>query len=73
MRQEIDRSRLKVTSRRQIAELRARRAREREWREVRRMARLYRKIRFVAMMMIIPVAMLVGALRALGVIPPLHP
>ncbi|MER6582620.1 hypothetical protein [Nonomuraea sp. NPDC001023] len=71
MRQEIDRSRLKVTSRRQIAEIRARRAHEREWREARRMAHLYRKIRLIGKMMIIPVAIVVGVLRALGVIPPL--
>ncbi|MFI7464712.1 hypothetical protein [Nonomuraea sp. NPDC049646] len=72
MPQEIDRSRLKVVSRAQIAELRARQAHEREWREARRMAHLYRKIRRTGMMMIIPVAIVVGVLRALGVLPPLH-
>ncbi|RVX40126.1 hypothetical protein EDD27_2517 [Nonomuraea polychroma] len=72
-RQEIDRSRLKVTSRHQIAQLRAQRERERELRQVRKLVRLYRRARVVALVMIIPVAVVVGFLRAYGVLPPLVP
>ncbi|WP_049567777.1 hypothetical protein [Nonomuraea sp. SBT364] len=72
-RQEIDRSRLKVTSRRHIAELRARREREREMRGARKMARLYRRVHVAGVLMIILVAVAVGLLRAWGVLPPLIP
>ncbi len=71
--QEIDRSRLKVTSRQQIARLRAQRAHEREWREVHRMARHYRNVRTAAVLVLVAVYAVVAVLWGLGVLPPLLP
>ncbi|GAA1710666.1 hypothetical protein ACBR40_41825 [Nonomuraea sp. AD125B] len=68
--QQIDRSRLKVTSRAHIARLRAARAREREWREARRMVRLYRQVWIWVLFTSIAVTLLVGVLRGIGVLSP---
>ncbi|MET8992537.1 hypothetical protein ABZW49_44430 [Nonomuraea wenchangensis] len=71
--EQIDRSRLKVTSRAHIAHLRAKRANDREWREVRRMTRLYRQLWIWVLFTSIAVTLLVGVLRGIGVLPPLTP
>ncbi|MEV4289947.1 hypothetical protein AB0K40_30945 [Nonomuraea bangladeshensis] len=71
--QQIDRSRLKVTSRAHIARLRDARAREREWREARRMVRLYRQVRIWVLFTGFTIVLLVGVLRGIGVLPPLTP
>ena len=68
-RQEIDRSRLKVTSRHQIAQLRAQRARERQLREVRKMVRLHRNVRTAAVVIGVTATLVAGLLRAWGVLP----
>jgi hypothetical protein len=73
MSQGIDRTRLKVTSREQIARLRAQRAREREWREVRKIARLYRRVRLATILVGATATLVVGLLRALEILPPLYP
>ncbi|WP_090932854.1 hypothetical protein [Nonomuraea jiangxiensis] len=72
-RQEIDRSRLKVTSRHQIAQLRIQRAREREQRKVRERVRLYQRVRLAALVVGIAATVVVALLRGWGVLPPLHP
>ncbi|MGA4988497.1 hypothetical protein [Nonomuraea bangladeshensis] len=71
--QQIDRSRLKVTSRAHIARLRAKRANDREWREARRMVRLYRQVRIWVFFTGFTIVLLVGVLRGIGVLPPLTP
>ncbi|MEW9556028.1 hypothetical protein [Nonomuraea sp. NPDC050783] len=73
MKGHIDRSRLKVTSRRQIARSRAERAREREWREVRRFAHLARRARTAMLLIGVAVTVSVGILRGFGILPPLLP
>jgi hypothetical protein len=73
VRQEIDRSRLKVKSRQQIAQLRLERAHERELSKVREMARLYRNVRTASVLALLTVWALVAVLRGLGVLPPLLP
>ncbi|MFI7438917.1 hypothetical protein [Nonomuraea indica] len=59
----IHHSRLKVTSRRQIAHLRARRAHERQWRDVRQLARLYQQVRLAAILIGITATIVVALLR----------
>ncbi|MFF0768195.1 hypothetical protein ACFYUK_04815 [Nonomuraea wenchangensis] len=71
--QQIDRSRLKVTSRAHIARLRAQRANDREWREARRLVRRYRQVRIWVIFTAFAVVMLVGVLRGYGILPPLTP
>ncbi|MGW5157289.1 hypothetical protein ACWEPN_17620 [Nonomuraea wenchangensis] len=71
--EQIDRSRLKVTSRAQIARLRAQRANDREWREARRLVRRYRQVRIWVIFTAFAVVMLVGVLRGYGILPPLTP
>ncbi|MFG1611268.1 hypothetical protein ACGFI3_00845 [Nonomuraea wenchangensis] len=70
---QIDRSRLKVTSRAQIARLRDKRAHDREWREVRRLSRLYRQLWIWTLFTGFTLILLVGVLRGIGVLPPLTP
>ncbi|MEV0386025.1 hypothetical protein [Nonomuraea sp. NPDC050643] len=67
----IDYSRLKVTSRQQIANLRGRRAHEREWRQVRKLAHLYRRVRFAAILIGVTVTVVVALLRGWDILPPL--
>ncbi|MET7334910.1 hypothetical protein [Nonomuraea sp. NPDC005650] len=67
----IDYSRLKVTSRQQIAHLRARRAHERKWRDVRKFARLYRQVRLAAILIGITATIVVALLRTWDVLPPI--
>ncbi|MER7365593.1 hypothetical protein [Nonomuraea wenchangensis] len=70
---QIDRSRLKVTSRAQIARLRDERAHDREGREVRRLSRLYRQLWIWTLFTGFALILLVGVLRGIGVLPPLTP
>ncbi len=70
---QIDRSRLKVTSRAQIARLRDKRAHDREGREVRRLSRLYRQLWIWTLFTGFTLILLVGVLRGIGVLPPLTP
>ncbi|SEU18959.1 hypothetical protein [Nonomuraea wenchangensis] len=70
---QIDRSRLKVTSRAQIARLRDKRAHDREGREVRRLSRLYRQLWIWTLFTGFALILLVGVLRGIGVLPPLTP
>ncbi|WP_188196129.1 hypothetical protein [Nonomuraea sp. SYSU D8015] len=67
----VDYSRLKVTSRQQIAHLRAQRAHERKWRDVRKLAHLYRQVRLGALLIGIAATTVVALLRGWGVLPPL--
>ncbi|MGV9377838.1 hypothetical protein ACWDRB_18570 [Nonomuraea sp. NPDC003707] len=73
VRQEIDWSRLKVTSRQQIAELRVARAHEREMREVRKRVRLYQNVRTASILILVTAWAVVAVLRGVGVLPPLVP